>query len=588
MKRCLEWLLLGSLWLLSGLAVAEVPAGWKQIAHGGLLFSVPADWGALKEREFEGQWGIRDDEKRQGVGFVISRDRHPGRNLERAGKEGMEVTALGQVPVGELSGEQHQISGQIEGSDAYLRVTIINGLLADGDRISFTASVIGMPAEQWQPILEQVMSSVSAAPELVATLQGYARHTLFDGLISVETRNNWEMTDHSDDVSWEPPLVSLYGAQMIRFARGYAFTGRNGLLSKMDKPTVEKSEMFGIPAWKIVGTGVGITYTTPMRTESVPATTLLYLSDICLAKGDRFGYAITASEAQLSEHQAELDKLLTSVQLQLPEQAGPCDELVTYDWVRGLQVRVPRSWRPDQNTQFQLSWYDKVLTTGADVSAYVAHNTTDVHPVTGYGHPAETLEQLSVDGYPATHFRKTVTGSDKVASTYDYYVLDTRMRYLGENRSNSPTFLIFKFSTSPAELAEPDTAMHKQVLESVVFSPEWESETPMVRVEAPVSTVRPAEDKPVSPAVVVEREAEPDTAAEEVPPEPASATEQDQARQRYEKARKLREEGALLQQQGELSEAVEKYRSSLSLYPDERLEAHIRRIEQTLSDAGQQ
>lgn len=55
-----------------------------------------------------------------------------------------------------------------------------------------------------------------------------------------------------------------------------------------------------------------------------------------------------------------------------------------------------------------------------------------------------------------------------------------------------------------------------------------------------------------------------------------------QMRRRYEMAKRLRAEGAALQQQGRLAAAVGKYRESLRLYPDYRLEAHIRRIEQVL------
>ena len=652
-----------------------MPADWKQITHGGLVFSIPADWTAIKEREFEGQWGIKDKEKRQAVGFSISRERRPERNIKRAEKEGMTVTSLGVVSVGDLPGEQHQISGQIEGSDTFLQVTIIEGMLSDGDKISFTASLIGMPIDKWQPVIEQVMASVSSTPELVSTLQGYSQHTIFDGLISLKVRNNWEITDHKDSVSWEPPLMRIYGAHTIRFAHGYSLTGTNGMLSKMDKPVVEKAELFGVPAWKIVGTGVGTTYATPMRNKSIAATTTLYLSDVCLAKGDRFGYAITGSEAQLTEHKEALDRLLASVQLNVPEQAGPCDELVTYEWNQGLKVGVPRSWRKDHDSKFQLSWYDKSLTTGADIKASLGHNTTDVHPITGYTHPAETLEQLTIDGYPATHYRKTLAGSDKVEVIYDYYILDTRMRFKAASQQNTPSFFTVQFSTRPAAVAAPDIANHKRVLDSIVFGPEWESETPVVRAKPEVTVSPPRAEQPTAPTAVktVEAEAkvvteaveapvddqatataEADAVAEEVeqddatataaePPadhptdkaadvtpvdeveltqetapvdtaepvdEPAPAVEDelpaptedqpadvidapvttepedketvDQARQRYEQAHALRTEGAALQKQGKLGEAVEKYRGSLSLYPDDRLEAHVRRIEEVL------
>ena len=637
MNKYTKQLLVICFWLLPAWVCAELPTEWKQITHGGLSFSVPADWAVIKEREFEGQWGIRDDEKHQAIAFAISRERRPEGMLKGAEKDGMEVKALGPASFGSLSGEKHQISGQMKGADLFVSVAILNGLLPDGDKITFSTSLIDMSLDKWQPVIEQVMASVAPTPELVALLQGYSRHELFDGLISLEVRNNWEKTDYSDNVSWEPPLVSIYGGRMIRFAHGYHLTGGNGLLSKMKDPIIEKSEMYGIPAWKIVGTGVGVTYTSPMRNKTIPATTVLYLSDICLAKGDRFGYAITASEEQLAEHKVELDKLLASVKLNLPEQAGPCDDLVTYDWNEGLKVGVPRSWRKNQDSKFQLSWYDRVLTTGADIKAYINHNTTDVHPITAYDHPAETLEQLTIDGYPATHYRKKHTDSKKVESIHDYYIIDSRMRFKAASQQNKPSFFIVHFTTSPAAAAEPDTATHNRVLDSIVFGPEWASETPVARVERPVAVINSTEGQPVQPTAVIvgeaaaqserveasptaddvapadageeaiepvqeeqevieplqaERETEPtvnkhqavDTVDAPVSAAPDNTMAVDTARQRYDQARDLRTEGAALQQQGKLTEAVEKYRRSLSLYPDDQLEAHVRLIEQMLSN----
>lgn len=659
MNKYIKPLLVICFWLLPALACAESPTEWKQITHGGLSFSIPADWTAIKEREFEGQWGIRDDEKRQGVAFSISRERRPEGMLKGAEKDGMEVKALGPVSFGALPGEKHQISGQMKGAELFVRVAILEGLLPDGDRITFSTSLIDMPLEEWQPVIEQVMSSVTPTPELVTLLQGYSRHELFDGLISLEVRNNWKKTEHSDNVSWKPPLVSIYGGGMIRFAHGYHLTGSRGLLSKMKDPVVEKSEMYGIPAWKILGTGVGVAYTSPMRNKTVPATTVLYLADICLAEGDRFGYAITASDEQLAEHKAELEKLLASVKLNLPEQAGPCDDLVTYEWNEGMKVGVPRSWRKNQDTKYHLSWYDKSLITGADIKASLSHSTTNVHPITGYEHPAETLEQLTIDGYPATHYRKTYTGSDKVEVIYDYYIIDARMRFKDASQQNTPSFFVVQFSTRPAAVAVPDTATHKRVLESIVFGPEWASETPVVRAEHPVSVVQPADDQPVQftaktagevtaksardevqpasgdaiPAVAeevnveqergvvevadpaIDQQADPvadtplaaeggaiepvqveekisisatkdqaaDTLDAPVKSEPDDAVAVDLARQRYEQASALRTEGAVLQQQGRLAEAIEKYRGSLALYPDDRLEAHVRLIEKILN-----
>ncbi|MCP5442441.1 MAG: carboxypeptidase regulatory-like domain-containing protein [Chromatiaceae bacterium] len=74
-------------------------------------------------------------------------------------------------------------------------------------------------------------------------------------------------------------------------------------------------------------------------------------------------------------------------------------------------------------------------------------------------------------------------------------------------------------------------------------------------------------------------------------PEPVAAGDVKQAntkamepkmRQRYEQARRLRAEGAKLQAEGHLQQAIERYQQSLRLYPDYRLEAHIRLVEQVL------
>ena len=50
-------------------------------------------------------------------------------------------------------------------------------------------------------------------------------------------------------------------------------------------------------------------------------------------------------------------------------------------------------------------------------------------------------------------------------------------------------------------------------------------------------------------------------------------------RQRYEQAARLRAEGGGLQAKGRLTDALERYHKSLRLYPDYRLEAHIKLIE---------
>ncbi|PLY16024.1 MAG: hypothetical protein C0631_05615 [Sedimenticola sp.] len=57
-------------------------------------------------------------------------------------------------------------------------------------------------------------------------------------------------------------------------------------------------------------------------------------------------------------------------------------------------------------------------------------------------------------------------------------------------------------------------------------------------------------------------------------------------RARYEQAKRLRADGAKLQAQGRLPAAVEKYQQSLRLYPDYRLEAHIRLIEGVLGGSA--
>jgi hypothetical protein len=647
MNKSIKRLLLGCLWLLVAFAQSANATDWQQLTHGGLSFSMPSDWGIIKERELEGQWGIKDDEKKQGVIFAITYERRPERMLDGARKDGMEVKDLGAVSVGELTGQQHEVSGQLQEQgvgEVFIRVVILDGLLKDADRVSFNVSVIGQSADDWQSVIDQVMASVKPTDELVATLTGYSRHQLFDGVISLDVRNNWDMTDYSDNVSWDPPLVRIYGAPFIKFGTGYTLTGEKGLLSKIDNPVIEKAEILDFPAWRITGTGVGVSYVGPNRNKTVPALTELYLSDVCLAKGDRFGYAITGSEEERADNKDELDKLLASMQINLPEGAGSCDELVQYDWVKNASIRVPRSWRKDQDAQYHLSWYDKVLTTGANISLYISHGAADKHPIIGEGYaPAETLETLHIDGYPATHYRKRHTGSDKIESIYDYYVLDTRMQHKSEKLISSTSFVYFKFSTRPAELAEPDTEMHNSILSSFVFGEGWESETPVVRVESsttvsqmpadeppmPTGTAVPATDtistepaestepvvvpapvaeepvaeepvaeepvaeEPVAEEPAVDQVPEPTTevtdaaqpiAAEEPVAQTAVDEETDKARERYEQARILRDEGAQLQQQGKLAEAVEKYRGSLELFPDDRLEEHVRRIEQLLGN----
>ncbi len=54
-------------------------------------------------------------------------------------------------------------------------------------------------------------------------------------------------------------------------------------------------------------------------------------------------------------------------------------------------------------------------------------------------------------------------------------------------------------------------------------------------------------------------------------------------RERYEQAKRLRIEGGKLQAKGRLQEAINKYRQSLRLYPDYRLEGHIQLIEGVLN-----
>jgi hypothetical protein len=320
------------------------------------------------------------------------------------------------------------------------------------------------------------------------------------------------------------------------------------------------------------------------------------------------------------------------VKLALPDAAGPCDEPVSYTWRKGLTVSVPRSWRRNQDTDYHFSWYDRVIATGADIRLYISHGAAARHPLIGEGYaPVDTLEALHVDGLPATHYRKRVTGSDKVEATYDYYVLDTRMRTEREGRTSDNAYLYFQFSTRPSSVAEPDVEMQRAVLATVRLDDTWVSETPVERAPraaaAPVSgrdrsgagigtpvasdaeTPVPAPSAETTPAaqVVDEVSAGPDSSSPVIAVEErrdtADAAQQPAAESApvsanretasakpvladYEQAKRLREEGALLQGQGRLGEAVDKYHDSLALYPDDRLEAHVRRIEKMLEELG--
>jgi hypothetical protein len=353
---------------------------------------------------------------------------------------------------------------------------------------------------------------------------------------------------------------------------------------------------------------------------------------LCLDKEERFGYAVSATDEQLEEHQEALQRLLDSVKLALPDVAGPCDEPVSYTWRKGLTVSVPRSWRRNQDTDYHFSWYDRVIATGAEIALYISHGAAARHPLIGEGYaPVDTLEALQVDGFPATHYRKRVTGSDKVEATYDYYVLDTRMRTEREGRTSDNAYLYFQFSTRPSSAAEPDVEMQRAVLATVRLDDTWVSETPVVRAPrtaagpavdrgkpdvtlgtavaadnaAPVSTppaAGPAEAAPVDAAAASPQQPSQPAGgeAQEAPANAAGQPAHDSVTDPtnkalsstqpvladYEQAKRLREEGASLQTQGRLVEAARKYRESLSLYPDERLEAHVRRIEAMLQELG--
>ena len=220
MSMTIRLLLLMLLPLLPIAASADTPADWRQVTHGGLVFSIPGDWAAIKEREHEGQWGLHDEARREGVGFVIARERHPERALQSAAKDGLQVTAMGELDLGGVKGEQHEISGEAEGTEVVMRVVLVQGLLPGGDHVTFSAASMKHERDEILPVLEQVIASVRATDDLVATLTGYGRHRLLDGLIDVEVRNNWEISDMGDRVSWEPPSLSQGTVQPLSSAGG--------------------------------------------------------------------------------------------------------------------------------------------------------------------------------------------------------------------------------------------------------------------------------------------------------------------------------------------------------------------------------
>lgn len=552
--------------------IAMAADDWQQLTHGGLSFSIPADWEQLKQRQDEGQWGLHDKESRQGILFGITRERHPERQFEKARKDGMKVEQMARLDFGGVGAERYRISGNSKDlGEVEFQVAVLDSMLADGDRVTYSAGAVNRSSEAVAQTLERVMASVQPTESLISTLTGSSRQQIFDGALSIEVRNNWERTDYSDEASWEPPLFSLWGGRLISFEKGYGLTGGKGLLGKLQDAQRERVELFGQPGWRISGTGVAITYADKMRTKAVPAETSVQISDTCLAPGERFGYAITASEAQLAEYREEIERIVDSIKFTPPEGAGPCDELLPYDWVRDLRIGAPRSWSRDMNEPYRFSFFGRDLAAASELHLYIQLNE-GAHPVTGEGRePAQRVANLTIDGYPATHYRLVREDNGKHAAGYDYYVLDTRMRY----QQGSFGYLYFDFQSEPPASGELE-ALQREILTTVKLGAGWSSETPVAQMDEaqqktqPAPVVEASSDTLQEPAVQTEQ--------------PAAQPDPDSPKARYEAARALRAEGAELQQRGQLKAAVEKYRQSLKLFPDDSLEQHIERIRALLKE----
>jgi len=105
------------------------------------------------------------------------------------------------------------------------------------------------------------------------------------------------------------------------------------------------------------------------------------VSETCLGPGEPFGYAISGTESQLAEHEEAVNAVIGSIELNLPETAGLCDEPLSYQWKKGLTVEVPRSWRRDMNDNLQFSFFGRDIVAGAYTQLHVYHGVTEEHPV---------------------------------------------------------------------------------------------------------------------------------------------------------------------------------------------------------------
>lgn len=467
-----------SLCMAAGNAHAD---DWQHITHGGLSFAIPGGWQNFKQRDDEGQWGIRDEARREGIMFGIDRTRRPERQLDAARKEGLQVERLAPVEFTGLAGERYRIRGNDdELGRVESQLVVLDGLLSNGAKVTYQVSAVRQVDPVVLDTMERVITGVAPTDELIALLTGSSRQSFFDDAISVEVRNNWKRRDHySDAMAWSPPGVTLWGGDLIEFVKGWGLGGRNGLLSELADASLEEIELFGGNGWKIRGTGAAFVYADAARSKQVPATTTVFVSDTCLGPGEPFGYAISGTDAQLAEYEEAVRAVIASIELHLPDTAGPCDGRLPYQWKRGLTIEVPRSWRRDMNQNLQFSFFGRDIAAAAYTQLHVYHGIAEEHPVAvqGEGDDAATrLAALTVDGYPATHYRRVQVASNGEQSQYDTYVLDTRMRY----RQQQPTFLSFRFTTSPP-VADALSGLQRGILSSVRLDADWMSETPVQR-----------------------------------------------------------------------------------------------------------
>ena len=404
----------------------------------------------MKQRQDEGQWGLHDKESRQGILFGITRSATPNASSKKARKDGMKVEQMARLDFGgEVGAERYRISGNSKDlGEVKFQVAVLDSMLADGDRVTYSAGAVNRSSEAVAQTLERVMASVQPTESLISTLTGSSRQQIFDGALSIEVRNNWERTDYSDEASWEP-LFSLWGGRLISFEKGYGLTGGKGLLGKLQDAQRERVELFGQPGWRISGTGVAITYADKMRTKAVPARPACK-SPIPVWR-PASGSATQSPPARRSWPNTARRSSASSTASSSLRPRAPVPATNSCP-TTGSGICGSSAAQLEQGHERALPLL--LLRTGSGNSQRAASlhpAQRGAHPVTGEGRePAQRVANLTIDGYPATHYRLVREDNGKHAAGYDYYVLDTRMRY----QQGSFGYLYFDFQSEPPASGE--------------------------------------------------------------------------------------------------------------------------------------